>query len=157
MNWMENCSFVGHYIFMKMWWKCVHVFDTCFLAHFIWKFPPPKINSEGSVLVTVMSSVLVYLGLIGCYSLRLCCVVAMNRIIKARKTSSPQETAKQRSSRHELVVQFYWNEVIMSLLDLIFFLIISNISKCLAFCPYNCICDNERLETSCVETDLDVS
>ena len=63
MNWMENCSFVGHYIFMKMWWKCVHVFDTCFLAHFIWKFPPPKINSEGSVLVTVMSSVLVYLGL----------------------------------------------------------------------------------------------
>ena len=64
MNWMENCSFVGHYIFMKMWWKCVHVFDTCFLAHFIWKFPPPKINSEGSVLVTVMSSVLVYLGLL---------------------------------------------------------------------------------------------
>ena len=26
MNWMENCSFVGHYIFIKMWWKCVNVF-----------------------------------------------------------------------------------------------------------------------------------
>ena len=63
MNWMENCSFVGHNIFMKMWWECVNVFDNHFLAHFIWKFPPPKINSEGSVLVTVMSSVLVYLGL----------------------------------------------------------------------------------------------
>ena len=72
MNWMENCSFVGHYIFMKMWWKCVHVFDTCFLAHFIWKFPPPKINSEGSVLVTVMSSVLVYLGLLS--KLKLLCL-----------------------------------------------------------------------------------
>ena len=55
--------FCRPYIFIKMWWKCVNVFDTCFLAHFIWKFPPPKINSEGSVLVTVMSSVLVYLGL----------------------------------------------------------------------------------------------
>ena len=65
MNWMENCSFVGHNIFMKMWWECVNVFDNHFLAHFIWKFPPPKINSEGSVLVTVMSSVLVYLGLMG--------------------------------------------------------------------------------------------
>ena len=64
MNWMENCSFVGHNIFMKMWWECVNVFDNHFLAHFIWKFPPPKINSEGSVLVTVMSSVLVYLGLL---------------------------------------------------------------------------------------------
>ena len=64
MNWIENCSFVGHNIFMKMWWECVNVFDNHFLAHFIWKFPPPKINSEGSVLVTVMSSVLVYLGLI---------------------------------------------------------------------------------------------
>ena len=63
MNWMENCSFVGHNIFMKMWWECVNVLDNHFLAHFIWKFPPPKINSEGSVLVTVMSSVLVYLGL----------------------------------------------------------------------------------------------
>ena len=65
MNWMENCSFVGHNIFMKMWWECVNVYDNHFLAHFIWKFPPPKINSEGSVLVTVMSSVLVYLGLMG--------------------------------------------------------------------------------------------
>ena len=40
-----------------MWWKCDNKIDTHFLAHSIWKFPPPKINSEGSVLVTVMWSV----------------------------------------------------------------------------------------------------
>ena len=57
--WNKNCSLVGYYIFTKMWWKCDNKFDTHFLAHSIWKFPPPKINSEGSVLVTVMWSVLV--------------------------------------------------------------------------------------------------
>ena len=101
MNWMENCSFVGHNIFMKMWWECVNVFDDLFLAHFIWKFPPPKINSEGSVLVTVMSSVLVYLGLLSS-------VVTVNNNRMARR---PHSLARLSPFTHSRTTTFFRSSV----------------------------------------------
>ena len=34
--------------------------------------------------------------------------------------------------------------------------LLNYISGSFSFCPYKCICDDESLETSCIETNLEV-